>query len=366
MTIISTYSFFDELTKIAAAPQRAAYTRAYGPPMVFTDEPLSERQAIIEMARGQMAEEGVDLEEELQKKMKAEQVQQSVDAGGLIGGTALGIGGMGAGALAGHKVHPKLTMPGAALGGVAGLAGGLGLGAHIGKSLAERRPAPSAGAVQQRLDQMASKYAELNKIAAATKAEADAAMAEIAETERQLYGTPEGVMGDTKFGRYLMQERPDFFAKPFSPKSGTTEGDEVMRHYKEWEQLPPEPLPPPAPMPSWAKKRGLFKRAELNDGPAEGLEEIEEAPPPHPAMTAGKTIGGVALGTGLGVGLGELANLGVKKLTKKPIPVAARYGIPVLGAAAGLGYSALQGSTMRKMKEDMEKRKELEGVGQAT
>ena len=172
-------------------------------------------------------------------------------------------------------------------------------------------------------------------------------------------------MGDTKFGRYLMQERPDFFAKPFSPKSGTTEGDEVMRHYKEWEQLPPEPLPPPAPMPSWAKKRGLFKRAELNDGPAEGLEEVEEAEkrPPHPALTAGKTIGGVALGTGLGIGLGELANLGARKIVGKPLPAAVRYGVPELGAASGLGYSALQGATVRKMKEDMAKRKEMEGGG---
>jgi len=108
----------------------------------------------------------------------------------------------------------------------------------------------------------------------------------------------------------------------------------------------------------------LSKIAALNDGPAEGLEEVEEAEkmPPHPALTAGKTIGGVALGTGLGVGLGELTNRAWKAgAGGKSLPKAVRYGIPVLGAASGLGYSALQGATVRKMKEDMAKRKELAG-----
>jgi len=105
------------------------------------------------------------------------------------------------------------------------------------------------------------------------------------------------------------------------------------------------------------------KTSAANDGPAEGLEEIEEMPP-HPALTAGKTIGGVALGTGLGVGLGALANKAWKAgAGGKSLPKAVRYGIPALGAASGLGYSALQGATVKKMKEDMAKRKELRDVG---
>jgi len=195
---------------------------------------------------------------------------------------------------------------------------------------------------------------ELSKIAAPVD--------ELAQIEAELE-TPEELVQDTKFGRYLMEKRPDLLQVPV--KSGTPEGADVTKLHQEWGNLPPEPLPVSVPAPAWTKKRGLFKRAALNDGPAEGLEEVEEAEkrPPHPALTAGKTIGGVALGTGLGIGLGELANLGARKIVGKPLPAAVRYGVPVLGAASGLGYSALQGATVRKMKEDMAKRKEMEGGG---
>jgi len=196
---------------------------------------------------------------------------------------------------------------------------------------------------------------ELSKIAAPVD--------ELAQIEAELE-TPEELVQDTKFGRYLMEKNPGLLTK--TVKSGTPEGNEVSALHKQWQALPPEPLPAPAPMPAWTKKRGLFKRADLNDGPAEGLEEIEETPP-HPVLTAGKTVGGVALGTGLGVGLGALANKAWKTgAGGKSLPKAVRYGIPVLGAASGLGYSALQGATVKKMKEDMAKRKELRDVGQAT
>lgn len=73
---------------------------------------------------------------------------------------------------------------------------------------------------------------------------------------------------------------------------------------------------------------------------------------PHPLATAARGIGGFALGAGAGYAGTHLADKAVKALGGSGLPPSVvRYGAPVLGAGAGLGFALLQHRMLEAMKE---------------
>lgn len=82
-------------------------------------------------------------------------------------------------------------------------------------------------------------------------------------------------------------------------------------------------------------------------------EDVRE----HPAMTAAKGVGGFALGAGAGYVGAHGLNKAVEALRgpgKGIPPKVIRYGAPIAGATAAMGYNLLQHQMMERMKKNMQ------------
>jgi hypothetical protein len=88
----------------------------------------------------------------------------------------------------------------------------------------------------------------------------------------------------------------------------------------------------------------------------------------HPALTAAKGIGVLALGAGTGYVLTEGADRGIRALGGKGIPQRVKQiGAPIVGGAAGLGYGLLQHKMMGRMKHNLQPEEEQDdGVTEGT
>jgi hypothetical protein len=94
------------------------------------------------------------------------------------------------------------------------------------------------------------------------------------------------------------------------------------------------------------------------------LQEVTgEAPkPPHPALTAAKTVGGMGVGILAGYGGMKAIDAGLKHVRggrglPKGSPL--MYAVPIATGAGGLAYAHLQQRTLDKMREDHLKRQEM-------
>lgn len=95
---------------------------------------------------------------------------------------------------------------------------------------------------------------------------------------------------------------------------------------------------------------------------AQAVEEVRE----HPAVTIAKGVGGAALGAGAGyVGMHGLnkAIEAVRGPGKGIPPSVIRYGAPIAGGAAGLGFGLLQHRMMERMKHNINQPEEGESDG---
>lgn len=89
--------------------------------------------------------------------------------------------------------------------------------------------------------------------------------------------------------------------------------------------------------------------------------EAEEPKPPHPALTAAKTVGGLGVGMLAGYGGMKAIDAGLQKVRGRGLPKgnAAMWAVPLAAGAGGLAYSHLQQRTLDKMREDHLKRQEM-------
>ncbi len=89
--------------------------------------------------------------------------------------------------------------------------------------------------------------------------------------------------------------------------------------------------------------------------------EAEESKPPHPALTAAKTVGGLGVGMLAGYGGMKAVDAGLQKVRGRGLPKGspAMWAVPLAAGAGGLAYSHLQQRTLDKMREDHLKRQEM-------
>lgn len=88
--------------------------------------------------------------------------------------------------------------------------------------------------------------------------------------------------------------------------------------------------------------------------PASAPIESQVAPvhKEHPAATLAKGIGGFALGSGLGYVGAHYTDKAIKALGGDGVPLSVlRYGPPIVGAGAGLGFALLQHKMMDRVKD---------------
>lgn len=106
--------------------------------------------------------------------------------------------------------------------------------------------------------------------------------------------------------------------------------------------------------------RAFFDEMHKIADDAQAIQEVRE----HPAVTIAKGVGGAALGAGAGY----IGMHGVDKAIKAlggsgvPRPVI-RYGAPIAGGAAGLGFGLLQHRMMERMKHNINQPEEGESDG---
>jgi len=92
--------------------------------------------------------------------------------------------------------------------------------------------------------------------------------------------------------------------------------------------------------------------------------ELEERPP-HPALTAAKTIGGLGVGMLAGYGGMKAIDAALQKTRGRGLPKGSNlmWAVPLVTGAGGLAYSHLQQRTLEKMRQDHLKRQQLEKGG---
>jgi len=92
------------------------------------------------------------------------------------------------------------------------------------------------------------------------------------------------------------------------------------------------------------------------------LRQHEQAKkPPHPALTAAKTVAGGGLGMLAGYGGMKAIDAGLQKVRGRGLPKGspAMWAVPLAAGAGGLAYSHLQQRTLDKMRADHLKRQEM-------
>jgi len=105
----------------------------------------------------------------------------------------------------------------------------------------------------------------------------------------------------------------------------------------------------------------IAQDAAASDVPEEGMAQNPEPLPPHPLLTAAK--GG--LGFGVGALGGFLATKGVDAALRKIVPGHAGLPtymntlVPVLTGVGGIAAAHAQNTTLDKMREDTQRRREL-------
>lgn len=100
-----------------------------------------------------------------------------------------------------------------------------------------------------------------------------------------------------------------------------------------------------------AKK--LEKKAS-EDTAFEGTEESGLKKPPHPALTAAKTVGGLGVGMLAGYGGMKAVDEILKHTRGRGLPrgSALMWAVPLVTGAGGLAYNHLQQQTLEKMRRD--------------
>ena len=109
----------------------------------------------------------------------------------------------------------------------------------------------------------------------------------------------------------------------------------------------------------------LEKRADFEDEHGTGGPPLVERKPPHPALTAAKTVGGLGVGMVAGYGGMKAVDAALKKVRGRGLPKghAAMWAVPLVTGAGGLAYSHLQQRTLDKMRQDHLKRQEKKSGG---
>lgn len=80
----------------------------------------------------------------------------------------------------------------------------------------------------------------------------------------------------------------------------------------------------------------------------------EEYKPPHPALTAAKSLGGMGVGMLAGYGGMQAADAILKKTRGQGLPRGSKamWAVPIMTGAGGLAYSHMQQKTLEKMRKD--------------
>jgi hypothetical protein len=88
--------------------------------------------------------------------------------------------------------------------------------------------------------------------------------------------------------------------------------------------------------------------------------EAGEYQPPHPALTAAKSIGGLGVGMLAGYGGMKATDAILQKTRGKGLPRGSKamWAVPIVTGAGGLAYTHMQQKTLEKMRQDHLKRQE--------
>lgn len=113
----------------------------------------------------------------------------------------------------------------------------------------------------------------------------------------------------------------------------------------------------------------LTKLADVDavTDPASAPIEAQTPPPyrEHPALTVAKGVGGFALGAGAGYVAAHGTDRAIRALGGDGVPTPVlRYGAPLAGAAAGMGFGLLQHRMMQRMKNNPPQEAAVHGLEQ--